>query len=55
MQVLPVHPVEQNVYIARPDPSELKVTAGVVTFPPLNIVRVAILIRFSKKLPSIRL
>ena len=36
-----MHPVEQNVYVARPDPNELKATAEVVTFTPLNIESVA--------------
>ena len=39
------NPVEQNMYVVRPDPSELKVTADLVMVPPLNIVSVATLIR----------
>ena len=52
MQVLPDNPVEQNVYVSRLDPIELKVAADLVTVPPLNIVRVATSIRLGR---SIRL
>ena len=38
IQVLPVNPVEQNVYLERPVPIELKKTVFVVTSRPLNIV-----------------
>ena len=46
VQVLPVYPVEQNVYLERPVPIELKKTGFVVTSRPLNIVSTASLARF---------
>jgi len=46
VQVLPVYPVEQNVYFERLVPIELKKTGFVVTSRPLNIVSTASLTRF---------
>ena len=43
----PLNPVEQNVYVGRLYPIELKKTVFVVMFPPLNIVSIASLIRYS--------
>ena len=45
---LPLNPVEQNLYVGRLYPIELKKTVFVVMFPPLNIVSIASLIRYSR-------